>query len=47
MDNFRNEILDMDYGITFDLVRVCAVRQSSVYSRNELDRLYVCKMFTT
>lgn len=40
MGDFRNEILGLDYDITFDLVRDCAVRQLSVYSHNELDRLY-------
>ena len=30
MGNFRNEILDLDYDITFDMVRDCAVRQLSV-----------------
>lgn len=40
MGNFRKEILDLDYSITFDLVRDCAVKQLSVYSRNELDSLY-------
>lgn len=40
MGNFRNEILDLGYDITFDLVRDCAVRQLSVYSLNKLDSLY-------
>lgn len=31
MGNFRNEIFDLDYDITFDLVRDCAVRQLSVF----------------
>lgn len=40
MNNFRNEILNLNSEITFDLVRDCAVKQLSVYARNELDRLY-------